>query len=396
MKVVFVSNYFNHHQSAFTQAMDRETNGNFVFIQTIPMDQERKNMGWTIDKLPSYVKKIYESDIVRKECEELILSADVVIIGSAPNSLISERIKRHKLVFRYSERIYKKKWQILQLPLRGIKYHFENRFSGDVYLLTASAYAAADYAKTRNYIGKCYKWGYFPETVVYDDIQTLISKKEEDSILWVGRMIPLKHPEVCIEIARRLVNEGYKFKLNMIGQGILEKTIKQRIEEYQLQNYVHMLGGMPPNQVRYYMEKSELFMFTSDFNEGWGAVLNESLNSGCAVVVSHAVGSAPYLVHNRQNGVLYENGNADDAFKKIKWLLDHRQERKRIQKEAYLTIENEWNADIAAKRLLFLAENILTEKKQKEFFKNGPCSNATRLKNSWYHSDRGKEYNENC
>ena len=215
MKVVFVSNYFNHHQSAFAEAMNRETNGNFVFIQTIPMDKERKNMGWNIDNFPPYVKKIYESDMARKECEELILSADVTIIGSAPNSLIIERIKQHKLVFRYSERIYKRKWQILQLPLRAVKYHFENRLSRNIYMLTASAYAAADYAKTGNYIGKCYKWGYFPKTVTYN-IDSLISKKTPNSILWAGRFIDWKHPEVCIEIAKRLVQEGYRFNMNII------------------------------------------------------------------------------------------------------------------------------------------------------------------------------------
>lgn len=393
MKVVFISNYFNHHQSAFAEAMDRETNGNFVFIQTIPMDTERKNMGWNIDKMPSYVKKIYESDMVRKECEELILSADVVIIGSAPNSLISNRIKQHKLVFRYSERIYKKKWQILQLPLRAIKYHFENRFSRKIYMLAASAYAAADYAKTGNYIGKCYKWGYFPKTVTYN-MDSLISKKIPNSILWAGRFIDWKHPEVCIEIAKRLVQEGYRFNMNIIGTGVLEKEIEKRIKENSLQNYVHILGAMKPGQVRKYMENSEIFIFTSDFQEGWGAVLNESLNSGCAVVVSHAVGAAPYLIDDGQNGMLYENGNLDEAFEKVKWLLDKKQERIKIQNKAYLTIKNEWNADEAAKRLIFLSQKLLAGKTEKKFFEHGPCSNSLSLKNGWYHTDRGKQHNE--
>ena len=31
MKVVFVSNYYNHHQAPFSQAMSRLTNGKFWF-----------------------------------------------------------------------------------------------------------------------------------------------------------------------------------------------------------------------------------------------------------------------------------------------------------------------------------------------------------------------------
>ena len=37
-----------------------------------------------------------------------------------------------------------------------------------------------------------------------------------------------------------------------------------------------MLGSMTPEQVREHMEESILFLFTSDFGEGWGAVLNEA------------------------------------------------------------------------------------------------------------------------
>ena len=44
-----------------------------------------------------------------------------------------------------------------------------------------------------------------------------------------------------------------------------------------------------------YMESSHIFLlFTSDRNEG--AALNESMNSGCAVVASDAIGSVPYLM----------------------------------------------------------------------------------------------------
>jgi hypothetical protein len=34
---------------------------------------------------------------------------------------------------------------------------------------------------------------------------------------------------------------------------------------------------------RNYMEKQTSIYFTSDFGEGWGAVLYEAMNSGCAL-----------------------------------------------------------------------------------------------------------------
>ena len=384
MKVVFVSNYFNHHQSEFCEAMDKETKGNFVFIETIPMTEERKQMGWAVGKIPHYVKKIYVNDEERAKCEKWITDADIVIIGSAPNFLISERLKRKKIVFRYSERIYKNKWKILQIPLRAIKYHYENRFNNNVYLLASSAYAAFDYKITRNFVGKAFKWGYFPKTIIYDNVESLIDRKVPKSILWVGRLIGLKHPEICIEIAKKLKDEGYQFKLKIIGKGEMEEALMKSIEKYNLEDNVFLLGSMSPEKVREYMEKSEIFLFTSDFNEGWGAVLNEAMNSACAVIVSHAVGAAPFLVKDGVNGFLYKNGNNLELFRKIKWLLNNHSARKKFSKEAYFTIRDEWNAYVAAKRLLELSKNLISESKKNVAIQSGPCSLAECIKNGWY------------
>ena len=124
-----------------------------------------------------------------------------------------------------------------------------------------------------------------------------------------------------------------------------------------------MLGAMKPEQVRAYMEKSEIFLFSSDRNEGWGAVLNESMNSGCAVVASHAIGSVPFLLDNGKNGYIYKNGDMDDMYQKVKSLMDNPGKRREISKNAYTTIANEWNAENAASKLLVLAQALLNGEK---------------------------------
>ena len=44
--MAFVSNYINHHQIPFCNAMNRLLQGNFLFIQTEPMEEQRIQMGW--------------------------------------------------------------------------------------------------------------------------------------------------------------------------------------------------------------------------------------------------------------------------------------------------------------------------------------------------------------
>ena len=45
MTFTFVSNYINHHQLPFCEALYKRLGKGFVFIQTMPMEAERVEMG---------------------------------------------------------------------------------------------------------------------------------------------------------------------------------------------------------------------------------------------------------------------------------------------------------------------------------------------------------------
>lgn len=378
MTVVFVSNYFNHHQAPFAAAMDKLTKHRFHFVETCTMDSERKSLGWGGDSRPDYVLQAYLDPLSEQRAKDMIMNAGVVIWGSCPFSLIRPRLKAKKLTFAYSERLFKDN-NLFRCVARAIKHYLRlRRYRVNHYMLCASAYAASDYAKLGLFRGKCYKWGYFPETKRYDDLDKLIAAKQPGSILWVARFIDWKHPEIPLEIARRLKQEGYKFTLNMIGNGELLEATRKRVEALGLDDCVHLPGSMSPEDVRRYMEQSQVFLFTSDRNEGWGAVLNESMNSACAVVASRAIGSVPFLVEDGVNGDIYEDGNIDDLYRKVKALLDDPARRVQKCKNVYTTITGEWNAEVAAGRLLKVMQKAGQDGASAESFSAGPCSMAAK------------------
>lgn len=394
MKVVFISNYYNHHQSPFSEKMSELTGGEYWFIATEKMSDERKAMGWGKEVLPSFVLQIYESDATRQLAENLINSADIVIFGLSGWSnfkLIQPRLKAKKITFRYSERLYKTGLPWYRIPIQAIKLWLTGGRYRNMYLLCASAYAAQDYARTGAYIGKTYKWGYFPRVKKYnvDDLmsgkQSVTSgwKHPQVSILWVGRLIGWKHPDVSIELAASLKEKGYSFIMSIIGNGEMEQQLHAMIEERNLSDCVEMLGAMSPEEVRSHMEKADIYLFTSDFNEGWGAVLNESMNSGCAVIASHAIGSVPFLIQDGENGLIYENGNQQQFEERVESVIKDSEYRKRLGVNAYESIVNVWSADIAAKQFVELSQSLLEGKSSDELFVKGPCSKATILKNEW-------------
>ena len=371
--VVFLSNYFNHHQQPFSDKMYNILGKNYLFVQTEPMETERKDMGWEIDEYPEYV--VTEQNLKENidTYQDIIDNADAVIIGSAPERLIENRKKLNKLIFRYSERPLKKGFELLKYPIRYYKWHKVNPKNKPIYMLCASAYTASDYAKFGLFKDKCYKWGYFPETKKYENIISLIENKEKNSIVWVARFINWKHPEIALNIAKRLKNEGYNFCIKMIGNGKMLEEISQAVTNENLTDCVKVLGAMKPEEVRKHMEKSEIHLFTSDRQEGWGAVLNESMNSACVPVANRQIGSVPFLINNNENGFMYNT--IDDLYQKVKLLLDIPEKRIKMAKNAYKTITEEWNAETAAQRFIKLASNLYECK-----YENGPLSKAKVIK----------------
>lgn len=375
MKLVFVSNYFNHHQHAFSNEMYRLTKGEYRFISTEKIPQERLDLGYT-EINEDYVVHYYENS---EYCQELIETAEAVIFGAAPEELLKNRLKKGRIVFKYSERLYKQKAKWYTLLPRRVINHFRWERYDNLYLLSASAYAAKDYALTGNFIDKAYKWGYFPDTKRYDDIDALFDGKRENDtplILWAGRFLDWKHPDAALRVAKRLRDDGLDFEMRIIGSGELEEMLHELLTKYYLEDKVHLLGSKKPEEVRSYMEKADIYLFTSDRNEGWGAVLNESMNSGCAVVANREIGSAPYLVDHNVNGLIYSNEN--ELYQYVVQLIRNPAMREQLGRNAYKTITEVWNAEVAAQRFLQLAEQLL-RKDQATLFQDGPCSKALLL-----------------
>lgn len=394
MKIVFVSNYLSHHQIPFCDAISAIQDIECFFVSTDVMSLERRNLGYR-DIEKTYEIRTYNNAEALNRAKEIINDAEVVILGSAPDSYIIPRLKAGKLTFKYAERFYKQglSYKNLLHAIAGAWLHHGRFQKYPLYMLCASAYTAGDAAIFHNYIGRTYKWGYFPEAKKYD-VTDLMSRKlsvtsagwkhPQASILWAGRLIGWKHPDASIELAASLKEKGYSFKMSIIGNGEMEAKLRTMIYEKGLSDCVEMLGSMSPEEVRLHMEKADIYLFTSDFNEGWGAVLNESMNSGCAVVASHAIGSVPFLIQDGENGLIYENGNQKQFQERVECLLKDSEYRKKMGVKAYESIVDVWSADIAAKRFVSLSYSMLEGKSVDKLFADGPCSRAEVLKNDWY------------
>lgn len=385
MKVTFYSNFLTHHQVPFCLEMQKKLGDDFKFVSTMKIFQWRLDMGFKdLDKEYDFVVRAYENTQSYNKAKELAIKSDIVIIGSTTDELIEERLKQDRITFRYRARIFifldgfiktilnKQKMQLFYN--RHIKY----RKNENLYMLCANAYGANDFNLFKLYKGKIYKWGYFLETYKYD-IDMLLDKKAKNDkveIIWVARFINWKHPEIVIKLAKNLKKQNYNFKIKMLGTGILEEKVKMKVKKENLEDVVEIVGQVPSNQVRYYMENANIFIGTSDSREGWGAVINESMNAGCTIIANQKMGSVPFLIKHNENGLMYNTyKQLENNVKKV--IKDKKLQRK-LGKNAYKFITEKWTSSVATDNLLQLFKSILEGKETK--IEDGPASKASNYK----------------
>lgn len=366
MRITFVSNYINHHQMPFSEACFRRLEGEYFFIQTEPMEAERVAMGWAgeVGQL-SYVRNWEEQEAL---CRQLILESDITIFGwsskeAEMDRLVHQRLEQGRPVLRVSERLYREgQWKAISPKGLIRKYHQHIRYRRKpAYLLCAGAYVASDFHLIGAYPGKMFRFGYFPETIPYtmDQLDKEKPQGGRVELLWAGRLIPLKHPEFALRIAGELKQEGVDFHLHLAGGGEMEACLRQEAAAAGLEDVVTFYGYRQPGEIRRLMEKSHIFLFTSNHLEGWGAVVNEAMNSGCAVVAGSQAGAVPYLIRHGENGLVYHGGSYEDYARLVRQLVAQPEEIRRLGAEACRTITECWNAETAAERLLDFCRNLL-------------------------------------
>lgn len=382
MTITFFSNFMNIHQLPFCEELMKHIGAeSFKFVATRQMDPDRVQMGFEdMNVTKPFVIRAYEGGEAAETAKRLAVESDVAIIGSAPSEYLFERMKYNKLTFKYHERILKRgDWMLFHPVLhRFIRRTFTKNKNKNLYVLCASAYTKRDLSLFGFPKDKCFKWGYFPEMKPYLDYEYLREKKSGlkrpgVSILWAGRLIGWKHPEVALSVAKHLKAKGSEFEMNIIGDGPLRLELEKKVSALALSDKVHLLGAQSHDFVLDEMEKADIFLFTSDRNEGWGAVLNEAMNAGCAVVADKNIGSVPFLIQDGVNGCMYNSGDFCSILGAVTTLIQSPEKRAMFSRNAVQTIQQTWSIQNATNNFMsfidMLNNGLLPTLE-------GPCSKA--------------------
>lgn len=375
MTVTFFINYLNHHQVWVADELYAILGDNFRFVATLPPNPSELKGGEDYTRRP-YCLMAATSAENDAEAHRLNVESNVCVYGAGCLSLMHERAATGRPAIEMGERWLKRGW-INALSPRLLKWWwlYQTRLRRrPFYRLCSGAYVAKDLRHLGTYRKRCYRWGYFTSTPTSGGSDNVM-RHDTPRMMWCARLIPLKHCEHVIEAARILRDTGYNFSLDIYGDGPEKEHIATLIEKYGLGDRVILHGSRPNDEIQQAMRDSDIFIFTSNRLEGWGAVLNEAMGNGCCPVASDAVGAAPYLIKDGINGLTYRSGSVDALTKALRRLLDNPDATRRMTREAERTLHDTWSPRSAANALITLCRH-LTGDNGAQLPNTGPCSPA--------------------
>lgn len=333
---------------------------------------------------------VYESDKhlnTEEDIRNFVNEADVLVAPESYVEKLKVEIEKGKLILLYGERIIKE-GTLKAYDIRMIWKYWKRRKlynKKNVYLLCNSAFLPYDMSRYGLFREKCLKWAYFsklPEYRVEDCIESKSKNNHPIQLMWAGRLTKetgWKHPELALLLMRRLKDRKIDCNLSVIGTGDQKEELMQLCTAMNLDDRVTFAGNMSMADVSEYMKHVDIYLFTSDANEGWGVVLNEAMNAACCVIASDAAGATRFLVNHERNGLIFKSMDIDDLEQQTMKVIANANKRKEYAVAAQNTMSGLWSAKNAAQQLVNVCEEYLTTEKM-NYRKEGPCSLAETIK----------------
>ncbi len=136
-------------------------------------------------------------------------------------------------------------------------------------------------------------------------------------LVTVGRLGPEKGFDRLLNCCAKLCDEGYHFKLLIIGQGSEDAKLKELQQHLNLEDTI-IFGGYQSNPFPY-VKNADLFVVSSR-HEGLNTAMSESLILGTPVISTLVSGATEVLGENSEYGLVVDNDD-EALYEGLKKLL---------------------------------------------------------------------------
>ena len=354
MKFVLYTNIISPHVMPLARRLaERLGVGNFAYVTTDKVSAQRKSLGWDDSSKFSWLR---DSTIDPAVTRQMLENADIVYCSNRDFDVFEYRDRHSRNTIYCSERWFKPVC-ILRIGCRMIYlpgwirlfvpryFRMAKRIAALIrngrkfYYYPIGIWAQRDMllicrlfgVPSKQAISRMRIWGYFVEPSSCP--KSKVSKNGGNGrlrVLWVGRMLDWKRVDTTI----RAVTKCDNVEFDIYGEGPMEAVWRKLAGDC---SRIHFHDPVKIEQVRELMRNNDVYVLSSNAEEGWGAALNEALEEGMRVIGTYEAGSSVSILPETN---MYHAGD----WRRLKHLLE----------DGHLAKAEigEWTPDCAAEKLI--------------------------------------------
>jgi glycosyltransferase involved in cell wall biosynthesis len=199
----------------------------------------------------------------------------------------------------------------------------------------------ADYLKDR---------GFDNTTIIPNavDVKKYFNREDDNFILYAGRLSNVKGISYLIKAFSKINKETDDFSLLIVGSGPEEFKLKSLVQKENIESKVQFCPMANKTKLREYLSRCSVFVLPSLF-EMMPVTLLEGMASSKPVIASNIPGPADIITHS-YNGLLFEKGNIAELSEYLKILIENKDLRDKLGRNARKTVEKWYTFKKVAER----------------------------------------------
>jgi glycosyltransferase involved in cell wall biosynthesis len=168
--------------------------------------------------------------------------------------------------------------------------------------------------------------------------------------------------EYLIESLPQVLDKHPDETLTIIGDGPLKQKLLDLCQTQGIEKQVKFLGSLVNQEIPAYLQASAITIFPSIVTdsgdqEGTPVAVMEALACECATIVSDYPGARD-IIKDRENGLLIAQKSPVQIAEKIHFLLENREIRQRLGKEARLSIQQNYDWRVISEKFISLFNKL--------------------------------------
>jgi len=185
---------------------------------------------------------------------------------------------------------------------------------------------------------------------------TPFAEKQERLVLYVGRLVKEKRPELFLRACKRLIQQGVGLRVLLVGDGPLSSRIAEMARK-EMRDVATIARFISHSDMHQLFRKCAIFVLPSA-REGVSVSLLEAMSSGCICIVSDIPDNRE-LIQDLYNGVVFKVDNEQDLADRLRWVMSqHPPVLAPITARARLAVETGYSMQVVAKALAVLLSRL--------------------------------------